>query len=80
MKTVFDVDDMINFVRWYDDKLESECHKTYEEELAEFVGPVCINNTKSNKECPYGMNCRNWPSKCDKCNRNPYSADNFEPI
>jgi len=37
MKLVFDKNDMIEFVKWYDGKLEEDCNNTFEEELAEWL-------------------------------------------
>ncbi len=33
----FDKEDMINFVKWYDNKTEDKCHRTFEEEFIEWL-------------------------------------------
>jgi hypothetical protein len=33
----FSTDDMINFIKWYDNKPEDKCHITYQEELMEWL-------------------------------------------
>lgn len=33
----FTAKDMIEFVKWYDSKKESDCHRTFEEELNEWM-------------------------------------------
>jgi hypothetical protein len=45
MKLVFDSKDMIEFVRWYDGKKEKDCHRTFEEELSEWVKIKALQNS-----------------------------------
>ena len=37
MKIYFTTEDMVSFLEWYDNKSEKNLHRTYEEELADWI-------------------------------------------
>ena len=69
MKLMFDKDDMLNFIKWYDGKKEENCHATFEMELIEWMQLQEKTTQYSCIGCKYGPE-----EECTaECNRHKYS-------